>query len=84
MQKSKPEDKIVTMENDFNFRISMFKKVFGTNEGKIVLDYLENVYNPSVPKFEPNVDYYMLGKFRVVQEMKALVNKPLKKGKEDE
>lgn len=84
MQKSKPEDKIVTMENDFNFRISMFKKVFGTNEGKIVLNYLENVYNLSVPKFEPNVDYYMLGKFRVVQEMKALVNKPLKKGKEDE
>lgn len=78
------EDKIVTMENDYNFRVSMFKKVFGTEEGKILLEYLEKLYNPSVPKFEPNVDYYMLGKYRVVQEMRALVNKQLKKGKENE
>lgn len=84
MPKYKPEDKIVTMENDFNFRVAMFKKVFGTDEGKLVLNYLDSLYNPSVPKFEPNVDYYMLGKYRVVQEMKALVNKPLKKGKDNE
>ena len=84
MPKSKQEDKIVTMENDFNFRVSMFKKVFGTDEGKLVLNYLDGLYNPSMPKFEPNVDYYMLGKYRVVQEVKALVNKQLKKGKNDE
>ena len=72
------------MENDFNFRVSMFKKVFGTDEGKLIIDYLSKIYNPSTPKFEPNVDYYMLGKYRVIQEMKALINKPLKKGKEDE
>lgn len=84
MQKYKQEDKIITMENDYNFRVAMFKKVFGTDEGKLVLNYLEGLYNPSVPKFEPNVDYYMLGKYRVVQEMKALFNKSLKKGKEYE
>lgn len=72
------------MENDFNFRVSMFKKVFGSAEGKIVLDYLERLYNPSTPKFDPNVDYYMLGKYRVIQEIVSLINKPLKKGNKNE
>lgn len=84
MQKRKQEDKLVTPENNYNFRVAMFKKVFGTDEGRLVLDYMERLYRPSVPKFEASVDYYMLGKYRVIQEIYALVNATIKKGKEDE
>lgn len=78
------QDKVITMDNDFQFRISIYKKVFGSVEGKLLLDYMERTYAPREPNFNPNVDYYALGKYRVVQEIKTLLNKPLKKGKENE
>lgn len=78
------QDKVITMDNDFQFRISIYKKVFGSVEGKLLLDYMERTYASREPNFNPNVDYYALGKYRVVQEIKTLLNKPLKKGKEDE
>lgn len=83
MQKSK-QDKVITMDDDYQFRISIYKKVFGSDEGKLLLDFMERLYAPSQPSFNPNADYYMLGKYRVVQEIKALLNKPLKKGNKDE
>ena len=85
MQKQKDEqDKLITMENDFNFRISMFKRVFGTDEGKQVLDYLGRVWSLPIPSFNPNSDYWMMGKYRAYQEICKLVNTPLKKGKDNE
>lgn len=84
MQESKQEDKVITMDNDYQFRISIYKKVFGSDEGKLLLDFMERLYAPREPSFNPNADYYMLGKYRVVQEIQALLNKPLKKGKNDE
>ena len=64
MQKSN-SDKVTTMDNDFPFRQSIYKKVFGSDEGKLVLDFMERLYAPREPNFNPNVDYYMLGKYRV-------------------
>ena len=52
----KKTDEVITMENDFNFRISMFQKVFGTDEGKQVLDYLGRVWSLPVPSFNPHSD----------------------------
>lgn len=83
MQESKP-DKEITMDNNYQFRISIYKKVFGSVEGKLLLDFMERIYAPREPSFNPNPDYYMLGKYRVVQEIKTLLNKQQKKGKEDE
>lgn len=83
MQK-KDDEKLVTMENDYNFRLTMFKKVFGTDEGKLVLDYLSKIWSLPIPSFNPNTDYWIMGKYRAYQEIKALVDKPLKKGKNDE
>lgn len=80
----KQNDKLVTMENDFNFRVSMFKKVFGTDEGKQVLDYLGRVWDLKVPSFNPNSDYWVMGKYRAYQELCNLVNTPLKKEKDDD
>lgn len=80
----KKEDKLVTIENDINFRVAMFKKVFGTVEGKQVLDYLGKVWDLRIPSFNPNADYWAMGKYRAYQEICTLVNKPLKKGKIDE
>lgn len=83
MQESKP-DKEITMDNNYQFRISIYKKVFGSVEGKLLLDFMERIYTPREPSFNPNPDYYMLGKYRVVQEIKTLLNKQQKKGNEDE
>lgn len=63
-----------TLENDFDFKVAMFKRVFGSDEGKLILEYLEKLYSPKFPNFNPNVDYYALGKYRVVQEIRALIN----------
>lgn len=73
------QDQNKTLENDFEFRKQCFQKVFGTDLGKLVLDYLTNLYAPSMPKFDANVDYYMLGKYRVIQEINSLVQTPLKR-----
>ena len=73
------QEKNKTLENDFEFRQQCFQKVFGSDLGKLVLDYLTNLYAPSVPKFDANVDYYMLGKYRVIQEINKLVQTPLKR-----
>ena len=83
MPKSK-QDKLTTMDNDFQFRISIYKKVFGSDEGKLLLDFMERIYSPAKPSCNPYADYYNLGKYRVIQEIKQILNKPLKKGKEDE
>lgn len=80
----KKTDKVITMENDFNFRVSMFQKVFGTDEGKQVLDYLGRVWNLPVPSFNPHSDYWVMGKYRAYQEICKLVNTPLKKGKNND
>lgn len=80
----KKTDEVITMENDFNFRISMFQKVFGTDEGKQVLDYLGRVWSLPVPSFNPHSDYWMMGKYRAYQEICKLVNTPLKKGKNND
>lgn len=73
------QEKNKTLENDFEFRKQCFQKVFGSDLGKLVLDYLTNLYAPSTPKFDANVDYYMLGKYRVIQEINKLVQTPLKR-----
>lgn len=83
MQKSN-SDKVITMDNDMPFRVSMYKKVFGSDEGKLVLDFMERLYAPREPNFNPNVDYFMLGKYKVVQEIKKLLNKQIEKGNKDE
>lgn len=83
-KRKQDEDKLITMENDYNFRITMFKKVFGTDEGKQVLDYLGRVWSLPIPSFNPNADYWSLGKYRAYQEICKLVNTPLKKGKNDD
>lgn len=79
----KQKDKLVTMENDFNFRVSMFKKVFGTDEGKQVLDYLGRVWSLPVPSFNPNSDYWVMGKYRAYQEICKLVNTDLRRKDND-
>lgn len=84
MPRQQQKDKLTTIDNDFNFRISMFKKVFGTDEGKLVLDYLGRVWSLPVPSFNPNSDYWVMGKYRAYQEICKLVNTPLKKGHKDE
>lgn len=83
-KRKQDESKLVTMENDFNFRIAMFHKVFGTDEGKQVLDYLGRVWSLPVPSFNPNSDYWVMGKYRAYQEICKLVNTPLKKGKNND
>lgn len=83
MPKSK-QDKLTTMDNDFQFRQSIYKKVFGSDEGKLLLDFLERFYAPAQPSCNPYADYYNLGKYRAIQEIQKVLNKPLKKGKEDE
>ena len=77
----KKTDEVITMENDFNFRISMFQKVFGTDEGKQVLDYLGRVWSLPVPSFNPHSDYLMMGKYRAYQEICKLVNTDIKEKK---
>lgn len=79
----KQKDKLVTMENDFNFRVSMFKRVFGTDEGKQVLDYLGRVWSLPVPSFNPNSDYWVMGKYRAYQEICKLVNTDLRRKDND-
>lgn len=83
MQKQTSNEQEIDM-NDFDFRCKTFKKVFGTDEGKLVIEFLENLYSPKQPNFNPNVDYYMLGKYRVIKEIKDILNKQPKKGKKDE
>lgn len=83
MQRRKQEDdKLVTMENDYNFRVAMFKKVFGTDEGKQVLDYLGRIWSLPVPSFNPNTDYWVMGKNRAYQEICILVNGKIKEKKQ--
>ena len=78
------QDKVITMDNDMQFRISIYKKVFESDEGKLLLDFMERIYAPAQPSCNPYADYYNLGKYKVVQEIKAVLNKQLKKGKNDE
>lgn len=58
---------------ELTYRKSVFHAVFGTESGKLVLEYLTNLYEiKSVDTENSNKVYLQLGKQQVIQQIKLL------------
>lgn len=57
-----------------DYRDAVFARVFNTDEGKLVLDYLEDTFKIGVPDYtNPNVVYYQLGKQNVITHIRNIL-----------
>jgi len=56
-------------------RNRLFKSVFGSEQGKILLAYLEYTYKGKVDLDSPNNTYYKLGQRDVISAIRTLVDK---------
>ena len=63
-------------------RTRLFKSVFGSKEGKILLAYLEYIYKGKVDMENPNNVYYRLGQRDAVAQIRAIVDKQQKETEE--
>jgi len=80
MQKPSNLVKLKDMHDTYIFRQDVFKKVFDNENGKLIIDYLKELYDIQNPSGEPNMDYFTLGKRKAILEIEKLVNSPIKKG----
>jgi len=57
-------------------RDSVFKSVFNTDSGKLVLDYLTELYEIKSPDtLNPNSVYFDLGKQAVIRHIKTIIKR---------
>ena len=76
-------DALFDRENEA-FKIALFKRVFNTRAGRLILAYLRKMYKVSIPDFvNPSVNYFNNGKGRVIEEIEIIISKTPKKKKED-
>lgn len=80
MQKPSNLVKLKDMHDTYAFRQDVFKLVFDTENGKLVLDYLKELYDIQTPTGDPNMDYFTLGKRKAILEMEKLTNSQIKEG----
>ena len=70
------------MFNEPIYRAEVFKKVFETDTGKLVLGYLEAVYTAPANFDNDKVTYYGLGKRDVLREIRTIISKKPKETKQ--
>ena len=57
-----------------DYRDAVFARVFSTDEGKLVLAYLDEIFRIGNPDFtNPSVVYYQLGKQSVITHIKNIL-----------
>ncbi len=71
-------EKLKAMFKEAPFRHEVFKKTFLSDNGKLVLEYLETVYSAPADFQNDKVTYYGMGKRDVVREIKTLLEKKTK------
>jgi len=72
------DNKVKLITTDGAERVKLFKGVFGTKQGQILLEYLESVYKGETDLESPNNMYYRLGQRDVIKDIITLTNKKQK------
>jgi hypothetical protein len=75
---------IVDLHKDFKYRQRLFKDVFDNEKGRLLIDYMKELYDSPEDLQNVNSTYYVLGKRKAIKEIETLVNSEIKKGEEGE
>lgn len=86
MSKHPNEEKRRAMlsQKEMEYRNDVFKRVFGTEEGELVLTYLEDIHPANTDLISPNKMYHELGRRDAIRVIRSILKlKPKKKEKKE-